>query len=77
MAFVRPRRTATIRTRWDLEQIREQIGAIAQAERPEGMEGFLARGYFRGGRGGTRDFHLDFHYNALRLRAQSRWIEAG
>ncbi len=64
MIFVPPRRAATIRTRWNLEQIREQIGAIAQAERPEGMEAFLAHGYFMGGRVGTRDFHLDYHYKA-------------
>jgi hypothetical protein len=62
--FVRPRRQVTIRTRLDLEAMRERLAALAAAGEPEGWERFNAHGYFLdGGAVGPSDFILDYRFN--------------
>jgi hypothetical protein len=62
--FVRPRRQVTIRTRLDLETMRERLAALAAAGAPDGRERFTARGYFLdGGTVGPSDFALDYRFN--------------
>lgn len=64
MFFVRPRRQVTIRTRLDLETMRERLGALAAAGAPEGWERFTSHGYFLdGGTIGPSDFLLDYRFN--------------
>jgi hypothetical protein len=62
--FVRPRRYATIRTRLDLEAVREQLSGLATSERPEGWQGFMAHGWFLNGRLESDALAIDYHYNA-------------
>jgi len=63
--FVRPRRQATIRTRLDLETMRERLAELAEAGAPDGWkERFTAHGYFLdGGTVGPSDFTLDYRFN--------------
>jgi hypothetical protein len=62
--FVRPRRQVTIRTRLDLEAMRERLGALAAAGEPAGWERFTAHGYFLdGGAVGPLGFDLDYRFN--------------
>lgn len=64
LLFVRPRRQATIRTRLDLEEMRERLAALAAAGEPDGWERFNAHGYFLdGGTVGPSDFVLDYRFN--------------
>ncbi len=58
--FVRARRSATIRTRLDVEAIRERLSAIARGTPPPG--GFFEKGHFLGGTVGADDFHFDFDF---------------
>jgi hypothetical protein len=64
LVFVRPRRQVTIRTRLDLNTMRERLAALAAAGEPEGWERFNAHGYFLdGGTVGPSDFILDYRFN--------------
>jgi hypothetical protein len=58
--FVRARRSATIRTRLDVETIRERLSALARGTTPPG--GLVEKGHFLGGTVGADDFHFDFHF---------------
>ena len=58
--FVRARRSATVRTRLDVETIRERLGRLARGTPPPG--GLVEKGHFLGGTLGTDDFHLDFRF---------------
>ena len=58
--FVRARRSATIRTRLDVETIRERLSAIARGTPHPG--GLVEKGRFLGGTVGADDFHLDFDF---------------
>ena len=64
--FVRPCRSATIRTRLDEEAIREQLCAFVDQGSPDGMTRFMAHGYFLGGSVGPREFHLDYKFNSVK-----------
>ena len=62
--FVKPTRSALVRTRLDAEAIREALADLVAAEQPEGMKGFLAHGYFFDGSVDDHEFHASYHYNA-------------
>lgn len=52
LVFVRPCRSATIRTRLDGKTVHERLSALAGTA-----------GYFMGGSVGPRDFELTYHFN--------------
>lgn len=58
--FVRSRRSAAVRTRLDLETVRERLRRIAGGTPPPG--GFVEKGHFLGGTVGADDFHFDFRF---------------
>ena len=66
MVFVRPCRSATIRTRLDAETIRERMSALASEPEPEGFDRMMANGYFLGGFVGAREFDIDYRFNSRR-----------
>ena len=66
MIFVRPCRSATIRTRLDAETVRERLSALAGEGSPEGWDRFMSHGYFLNGRVDVKELHIDYHYNAHR-----------
>ena len=64
VVLVRPRRTVTIRTRLDLETVRERLSALAAEGEPAGWARFNAHGYFLdGGTVGADGFRLDYRFN--------------
>ena len=66
MVFVRPCRSATIRTRLDGKTVHERLSALAGTAGPEGFGRLMAHGYFTGGSVGPRDFELTYHFNSHR-----------
>ena len=58
--FVRACRSATIRTRLDVDSVRERLAALAAQPAPEGMRGFFANGVFEGWEVDAREFRLDY-----------------
>ena len=66
MIFVRPCRSATIRTRLDAETVRDRLEALAGGGSPEGWDRFMSHGYFLNGRVDAKELHIDYHYNAHR-----------
>lgn len=64
MIFVRPCRSATIRTRLDAEAIRERMSALASEPEPEGFDRMTANGYFLGGFVGAKEFDIDYRFNS-------------
>jgi hypothetical protein len=64
--FIRPCRSATIRTRLDAAEIRERLSSLAAEPPPEGGSAFFAHGYVLGGSVGARDFHLDYKFNSAK-----------
>ena len=65
--LVRPRRTATIRTRLDGPAVMERLSALVAAPVPEGMSRLMAKGYFLGGGSvATSDFNVEYHFNNLK-----------
>ena len=63
MIFVRPCRSATIRTRLDVDAVRERLTAVATAPAPEGLDALLAKGTFDAWTLGERDFRFDYTVN--------------
>jgi hypothetical protein len=63
---VRPRRSATIRTRLDFEGVRQRLHGFASDGTPDGVDRFLANGYFMGGWVGAREFHLEYRFNSAK-----------
>ena len=63
---VRPRRSATLRTRLDVEQVRQRVIEVAREGEPDGSEIFISHSYFLGGSVGERDFDLDYRFNSAR-----------
>ena len=66
MIFVRPCRSATIRTRLDAEAVRDRLSTLAGEGSPEGWDRFMSHGYFLNGRVDVKELHIDYHYNAHR-----------
>jgi hypothetical protein len=64
MIFVRPCRSATIRTRLDAEAIRERLAFLASEAAPEGFDRLMANGYFLGGYVGPKEFKVDYKFNS-------------
>ena len=65
MVFVRPCRSATIRTRLDPETIRARLAGLADGTEDSGV--IVARGHFLGGgRVDAREFHFDFRLNSAK-----------
>jgi hypothetical protein len=62
--FVRPCRSATIRTRLDAKAIRERISFLAGEPPPEGVDRFLSHGYWLNGWVGPTTFDIDYLYNS-------------
>lgn len=63
MVFVRARRSATIRTRLDVETVHERIAALAAEPAAGGMKAFLAHGHFAGWTVEPQDFRFDYTVN--------------
>ena len=61
--LVRPRRSATIRTRLDMPGAMERLSALVAAPPPEGVARFLSKGHFLGGSVGTSSFNVDYRYH--------------
>jgi hypothetical protein len=64
--FVRPSRSATVRTRLGREEIHERLAALVAHPPPDGTSAFFAHGYILGGSVSPRDFHLDYQFNSAR-----------
>lgn len=64
--FVRPCRSATIRTRLDAESVQARLSVLVNDGAPEGATRFFANGFFLGGSVGPRDFHLDYRFNSAK-----------
>ena len=64
--FVRPSRSATIRTRLDREEIHDRLAALAAHPPPDGTSALFAHGYILGGSVSPRDFHLDYKFNSAK-----------
>ena len=64
--FVRPCRSATLRTRLDREEIRERLATLAADPPPDGAGIFFAQGFFLGGTVGAQDFHLEYKFNSAK-----------
>ena len=65
--FVRPCRSATIRTRLDLDAVRARLSGLAAQGTPPGSEVWVSRGFIRpGGSVDAHDFRLDFRLNSAR-----------
>lgn len=63
--FVRPCRSATIRTRLDVDAVRSYLSVLAEEGSPEGVDRLLAHGFFLAGAAvGERDFHFDYRFNS-------------
>jgi hypothetical protein len=62
--FVKPTRSALVRTRLDADAIREALVELTSAQEPAGMEGLIAHGYFLDGQLEDREFRFNYHYNA-------------
>ena len=62
--FVRPCRSATIRTRLDAEAIRERMAILAGEPTPEGFDRFMSHGYWLNGWVGPNTFDIDYLYNS-------------
>jgi len=62
--FVRPCRSATIRTRLDAEAIRERMTFLAGEPAPEGFDRFMSHGYWLNGWVGANAFDIDYLYNS-------------
>ena len=58
--FVRPCRSAAVRTRLDLATVRERMARIAVGNETPGS--LVAQGHFLGGTVGADDFHLEFRF---------------
>ena len=58
--FVRPCRSAAVRTRLDRETVRERLERIAGGTESPG--GFAADGHFLSGAVGADEFHLEFRF---------------
>lgn len=61
--FVRACRSATIRTRLDVDTVRERLAALAAEPPPEGMKGFFAGGRYEGWDVDGQEFRLDYRVN--------------
>jgi hypothetical protein len=61
-----PRRYATIRTRLDLETLREQFLELPAADPPGGPDCFMADGWFMNGRLEGDALAIDYHHHALK-----------
>jgi hypothetical protein len=64
--FVRPCRSATIRTRLDAETVHSRLSVLVNDGAPEGMSRFFADGFFLGGSVGAKDFQLDYRFNSAK-----------
>jgi hypothetical protein len=64
--FVRACRSATIRTRLDVETVRERLTALAERPEPSGFRRLLANAHFDGWSVGLREFHLDYRVNNVK-----------
>ena len=62
--FVRPCRSATIRTRLDAEAIRERMTFLVEEPRPEGFDRLMSGGYWLNGWVGPKAFDIDYLYNS-------------
>ena len=60
MIFVRPSRSATVRTRLDRGAIRERLSALVADPGPRGLARWRAHGFFVGGRVEAREFTADY-----------------
>lgn len=63
MVFVRARRSATIRTRMDVDLVRSRLGDLAASPEPGGMERFTSKGWFTSGWVGEREFRFEYYFN--------------
>ena len=63
---VRPRRSAAIRTRLDVEHVRQRVQVVGSEGEPEGSEWLVSHSYFIGGSVGDREFHLDYKFNSAK-----------
>ena len=63
MIFVRARRSATVRTRLDVEAVHERIAALAAEPAAGGMKAFFADGHFAEWTVGRQDFRFDYTVN--------------
>ena len=69
MVFVRASRSATIRTRLDLDTVRERLSGVAVRGAPGGAEEFFAHGFFLdGGSVDAHEFRLDYRFNSTKNR---------
>ena len=65
--FARACRSATVRTRLDLDAVRSYLSVLAEEGASEGLGRILANGYFLGGASvGARDLNLDYRFNSAR-----------
>jgi hypothetical protein len=86
--FVRPCRSATLRSRLDREEIRERLATLAADPPPDGAGLFFAQGFFLGGTvkfnsaknpqtysvQGRLEESRDWRLLRLRLTAHARWV---
>jgi hypothetical protein len=66
MIFVRPCRSATIRTRLDAQAVHERLVILADEPAPEGWDRMMAHGYFANGRLDDRELRIDYKFNSRR-----------
>ena len=62
MIFVRPCRSATVRTRLDAGGIQERLSVLVN-DRPQGLAWLRAHGTFVGGRVEAKEFTVDYKFN--------------
>ena len=62
--FVRPCRSATIRTRLPVDEVTTRLSVLVNDPPPGGTSAFFAHGYFLGGSVDGSDFYLDYKFNS-------------
>jgi hypothetical protein len=74
-------RSATIRTRLDVEHVLERLRAVAGDKGPQGWRRALANGYFRFGQVSGHELLIDYHFNNPRnpqtFAVQARVTDGG